>query len=206
MRSAKELIGKPIFSITNGRRLGSVKDLYIDSNFKKVTGIYTGSEGIFNRKALLIPGEQVTVYGVDAVLVADTNVTKDDREYLPSQSWLRRESVQGRMMYTSGGTKVASVGDLLLNNNSDIVALSLARVFVEGPISENRIVPRAAVIDPGGFDGTMIIDLSQVEQSNMDLLGSVESLDIESSFDSGDSTSELEEDTYGEGLEEDRSG
>ena len=120
MRSAKELIGKPIYSLTNGRLIGSVKDLYVDSDLQKVTGLYVGSEGIFNRRARLIPQDQVAVYGIDAVLVVDSNVIKDDKEYAPSQEWLRREDLQGRVMHTAGGTKVASVGDLLLDDDSKV--------------------------------------------------------------------------------------
>lgn len=186
MRSAKELIGKPIYSLTNGRLIGSVKDLYVDSDLQKVTGLYVGSEGIFNRRARLIPRDQVAVYGIDAVLVVDSNVIKDDKEYAPSQEWLRREDLQGRVMHTAGGTKVASVGDLLLDDDSKVVAFSLSRVHVEGPISNNRIVSRAAILDPGGFEGNMIVDLAEVEQSSIESIGTFEPVDFEPTMQPAD--------------------
>jgi uncharacterized protein YrrD len=179
MRSAKELMGKPIYSVTNGRQVGSVKDLFVDSDLHKITGIYTGSEGLFNRRAKLIPFDKVTVLGIDAVLVVDSNVIKEDREYAPSQEWLRRDNVQGRVMHTAGGTKVGSVGDLLLDDDSKVVAFTLSRVYVEGPITKNRIVSRTAVLDAGGLDGNMIIDLTEVEQSNIGAVGTPEPVDFE---------------------------
>ena len=163
MRPAKELIGKPIYSITEGRLLGTVKDLYVDSEIRRVTGVYVGSEGLFSRKARLIPSDQVTILGIDAVLTIQSDVITDDTVYVPSQDWLRRDGVQGRVMNTAGGTKVGSVGDLLIDHKNMVVAFSLSRVNVEGPIAKNRVVSRKAVTDAGGYDGTVIVDLSEAE-------------------------------------------
>ena len=51
MRLGKELIGKPIYSLTDGRHLGNVKDLYLDLDVVTLNGIFLGHEGLFNRKA-----------------------------------------------------------------------------------------------------------------------------------------------------------
>lgn len=193
MRSAKELIGKPIYSLTNGRLIGSVKDLYVDPDLQKITGLYVGSEGIFNRRARLIARDQVAVFGIDSVLVVDSNVIVDDKEYPPSQEWLRREDLQGRVMYTAGGTKVASVGDLLLDDDSKVVAFSLSRVHVEGPISNNRIVSRAAILDPGGFEGNMIVDLAEVEQSSIGAIETSEPVDFEPTMQPADESDAVEQ-------------
>ncbi len=195
MRSAKELIGKPIYSITNGRLVGTVKDLYVDSDLHKVTGVFTGTEGLFNRRAQLIPFDRVSVLGIDAVLVVESNVIKEDREYAPSQEWLRRASLQGRVMHTAGGTKVGSVGDILLDDDSKVVAFTLSRVFVEGPITKNRIVSRGAVLDTGGIDGTMIIDLAEVEQSNIGAAGTTEPVDFEPTMQPAEEDEVSDQDT-----------
>jgi len=65
MRQAKELIGKPIYSLTDGRQVGTVKDVYLDLALSAINGIHLGHEGIFNRKALAIAREHV---GQDAAL------------------------------------------------------------------------------------------------------------------------------------------
>jgi uncharacterized protein YrrD len=164
MRSGKDLIGKPIYSQSDGRHLGTVKDLYVDSGINTITGIFVGSEGLISRRARLIPSDKVAVLGVDAVLTVGSDVIRDGSEFGPSQNWIRRDSIQGRIMQTAGGTKVGSVGDLLFDDDSKVVAFALARVNVEGPIARNRVVMRTAVRDAGGFDGTMIVDLTEAEQ------------------------------------------
>lgn len=168
MRSSKELIGKPIFSLTDGRHQGVVKDLYVDSELLSIVGIFLGSEGLFSRKARLIPAENVSVFGYDAVLTIGTDLIKDDENYVPAQTWLRRDNVLGRMMHTSGGTKVGTVGDLLLDDNSGVIGFSLDRILVEGPIARNRMIARSAVLDAGGFEGSIIVDLARAEQPPTD--------------------------------------
>lgn len=179
MRSAKELVGKPIYSLTNGRFIGTVRDLYVDGVLHSIAGIYLGSEGLINRRARLIPRDKVATFGEDVILVIDSNVVSDDRDYDYSQDWLRRDSLAGRIMYTSGGTKVASLGDLMIDDEAQIAALSLARVYVEGPIADNRLVTREAVLDTGGPDGSMTIDLSLVEMTSLGLFDSPDVADEE---------------------------
>ncbi|MBI1880049.1 MAG: PRC-barrel domain-containing protein, partial [Chloroflexi bacterium] len=40
MRLGKDLVDKPIYSITEGRLVGKVKDLYLDSNLERIAGFY----------------------------------------------------------------------------------------------------------------------------------------------------------------------
>lgn len=42
MRSGIEQIGKPVFGITDGKKIGEVKDLYLGQNLKKVIYIRIG--------------------------------------------------------------------------------------------------------------------------------------------------------------------
>ena len=54
MRLGKDLTGKPIISVTDGRLVGYAKDLYVNKDLYWVTGIYTGSEGLIGRKDKLV--------------------------------------------------------------------------------------------------------------------------------------------------------
>jgi sporulation protein YlmC with PRC-barrel domain len=44
MRLGKSLIGNPVFGITDGRKLGQVKDLYLDDDLTSVVGLFLGRE------------------------------------------------------------------------------------------------------------------------------------------------------------------
>lgn len=173
MRLGKELVGKPIYSMTDGQQLGSVKDIFINQDLESVIGIYLGQEGIFSRKTLVILSKNVAVLGLDAVLVTDSDVVTDSNENPEVEGWLKRADLQGRGINTPGGTKVGTVGDILLDEEANIVGFSLARVHVEGPVAEHRIVHKEAVIDTGHKDGNMTIDLSRAEQMPGDVTDSI---------------------------------
>ena len=168
MRLGKELIGKPVYSMTDGRLLGNVKDLYIDKDLELLNGVYLGSEGLINRKPLLIARRNIQVFGIDAILAKSSDVVTDDDEAVEVEHWLRREDLQKREIDTPGGTKVGTIGDILLDEEAKIVGFSLGRVFVEGPVAKNRMIMKAAVLDTGRDDGVMTIDLSKAEQTSPD--------------------------------------
>lgn len=168
MRLGKDIVGKPIISITEGRQLGTVKDLYLDQGLESITGIYVGSEGLFSRKSLLIQREQVVLFGVDVILVKGSDVVTDSNEAAEAiATWVRREKVMDREVDTPGGTKVAKIGDILLDEEARVVGFSLGRVFVAGPVAEQKVFGREAMLDTGSEDGAMTIDLSIAEKQKL---------------------------------------
>jgi len=168
MRKGKELIGKPIYGQQDGRQIGAVKDLFVDLELKLLKGIYLGREGLINRKVQFIAREDVTVFGIDAVLTADSDVASDNSLVPEMDTWLRRDTLIGREVETAGGTKVGTVGDLLFDEQAAVAGVTLARVHVAGPIAEHRQLFSTAITDPGGREGVMIVDLARAEQAAPD--------------------------------------
>lgn len=164
MRKGRELIGKPIYGITDGREQGSVKDLYLDLELKLLKGIYLGREGLLSRKVRVIARENVAVFGIDAILTSAGDAISDNSQLPEVDVWLRRDDLQGREVETAGGTKVGTVGDVLFDEQAMVAGVSLARVHVAGPIAENKVLLRSAITDTGGREGAMIVDLSLAEQ------------------------------------------
>jgi uncharacterized protein YrrD len=171
MRLGKDLIGKPVYSMTDGRLLGTVKDLYLDPDLELLTGIYMGSEGLIKRKSLLIPRRSIMVFGIDAMLSKSSDVVTDDEQAEEAEHWLRREDLQKREIDTPGGTKVGTIGDILLDGEARIIGFSLGKVFVEGPVADSRRILKGAIVDTGRDDGTMTVDLSKAEQPEADKEG-----------------------------------
>lgn len=167
MRLGKDLLDKPIYSITDGRLVGKVKDLYLDSNLERVVGLYLGSEGIFNRKELMVNREQVTLFGLDVVLVANSDIVLDITQVPDLESWVRRQNLSGRDVNTTGGTRVGIISDVLINDEGAVLGFKLGRTFVEGPIARKQAVAREVVADTGGADGVITIDLAQAEQHDL---------------------------------------
>jgi hypothetical protein len=72
-----------------------------------------------------------------------------------------------REVDTPGGTKVAKIGDILLDEEARVVGFSLGRVFVAGPVAEQKVFGREAMLDTGSEDGAMTIDLSIAEKQKL---------------------------------------
>ncbi len=169
MRSGKDLIGKPIISITDGRLLGTVKDLYLNDQLYWLTGVHIGTEGLLKKKNYLIPRDSVIVFGIDAVLVKNADVVTEGKDLVESETWPRLSKLKGRDVDTPGGTKVGTIGDIIIGEEGHITGFALAKVFVEGPIADQGQVPRDALIDTGNEDGVMTIDLPKVERLQQEL-------------------------------------
>ena len=166
MQWAKFYVGKPVISITEGRRVGIVKDLYVDSGLTSVVGIYLGSEGLFSRKEHCVERSNVAVFGVDAILVTQDDVVVDGAPACEADTWLRRDRLPGRPITTAGGTQVGTVDDIIVDDEMRVVGIKLDRIFVEGPVTENRAIVREAALDVGD-EGAMIIDLNVAERQRL---------------------------------------
>ena len=163
MQSGEELKGKMVISVDEGRRLGTVRDLYLDSDLRSVVGVYLGPEKMLSRKTLCIDAESVTIFGIDAVLVTQSDVIKDATPACESAVWLRRDELQGRQIATAGGTKVGTVDDVILDEQMNICGFALGRIFVEGPVAEHRAIGREAVTRIDHEKELLVIDLSAAE-------------------------------------------
>lgn len=164
MRLSKDLIDKPVVAMSDGRIIGTVKDIYLTPDLDALAGIHLGKEGFLRRKSLLIPAAAVAVFGIDVVLVQHSDVLSDDHQLKDAASWVRLDKLQGREVDTPGGTKVGVIGDVALDEAGRVSGFALSRVYVSGPIAEQRVVYRTAVIDNGNADGVMTIDIARAEK------------------------------------------
>jgi uncharacterized protein YrrD len=169
MRSSKELLGKTIISMSDGRNLGIVKDVYLDQDLRRLAGIYLGGEGLFSRKSRLIAGENVVVYGFDAILVKHGDAILDSETFSAAGDWIRLDKLRGREIDTPGGTRVGILGDVYLDEEGRVVSFGLSRSFVEGPIASRGIISRDVIIDTGFENGAMTIDLARAEMESAPL-------------------------------------
>jgi uncharacterized protein YrrD len=167
MRLGQSLIGNPVISVSDGRELGKVKDVYLDENLRFVVGIYLGSEGLLKRKPNYVRYVDVTLFGIDAILVKHADVVLRGNEVPGLAQWLRLDELKGRDVDTPGGTKIGRIGDVILNEQARVAGFSLTHLSVEGPVAENKAMARKALVDAGHEDGIMTVDLAQAEQENL---------------------------------------
>lgn len=169
MRLGRSLIGNPVFGSSDGRKLGEVKDLYLDDDLTSVVGIYLGREGLLRPTPLFVERGAIALFGMDAVLAASTFTIQEGTEAPEPPNWLRLEQLRGREVRTPGGTKIGKIGDVALDEEARIAGFILGSVSVKGPVAEADAVGRRAIVNPENEEGAMTIDLAEAERAPLQI-------------------------------------
>ena len=165
MRLGKSLIGNSVFGKEDGRKLGDVKDLYIDSDLTSVVGVYLGSEGILRPSPRFVERSAIALFGIDAVLAKSPFTVYEKGEGPEPPGWIRLDRLQGREVCTPGGTKIGKLGDVVLDEDANVTGFSLVNLSVRGPVAESDAVGRSALVDVEDEEGAMTLDLAEAEQA-----------------------------------------
>jgi sporulation protein YlmC with PRC-barrel domain len=169
MRLGKSLIGNPVYGIRDGRKLGEVRDLYLDDTLTAVVGIYLGREGLLRPTRLFVESGDIALYGIDAVLAESTFTVREEDEAPEPPGWLRLDEFRGREVRTPGGTRIGRVGDVALDEEARVTGFSLTNLSVKGPVAEADAVARRALVDVEDEDGVMTMDLAEAEQALLEI-------------------------------------
>jgi sporulation protein YlmC with PRC-barrel domain len=77
------------------------------------------------------------------------------------------DNIRGREIQTDGGTRLGVVEDVILDLDLQVLGLQLGKVYVQGPLAQKKAIVRDAVLDPGGKDQAMIVDLVTAESGTI---------------------------------------
>ena len=163
MITSKELSNKPIISITDGKKLGEVKDLYLDQDMRQVAAIFLGKEGLISRKTLAIARSAVQVYGIDVWLVSGSDTVVSPESIPDSGTFTLLGELRGREIQTEGGTKIAVIDYAILDKEARVLGFGLGKVYAQGPLAERKAVARDAIINLGNTKEPMTINLAHAE-------------------------------------------
>ena len=163
MITSRDQSGKPIFSITDGKRLGEVKDLYLDQEMRQVAAVFLGREGLINRKTHMIARSAVQVYGMDAWLVSGSDTVVGPDDIPESGSFVLVGDLRGKELQTEGGTKIGVIDHVILDNEARVLGFGLGKVYSQGPLAQRKAIARDAVIHLGAAREPMTINLAQAE-------------------------------------------
>lgn len=163
MITSKEHSNKPIFSITDGKKLGEVKDLYLDQDMRQIAAVFLGKEGLINRKTLVIARSAVQVYGMDAWLVSGSDTVIGPEGLPESGTFTLIGDLRGREIQTEGGTKIGVIDHVILDNEARVLGFGLGKVYSQGPLAERKAIARESVINLGNAQEPMTINLAQAE-------------------------------------------
>jgi sporulation protein YlmC with PRC-barrel domain len=167
MFTSRDLSHKPLISITDGKRLGEIKDLYLDREMRQVAAVFLGREGLINRRTLMIARSAVQVYGVDVWLVSGSDTVLGPEGVPESGTFLLAGDLRGREIQTDGGTKIAVIDHVILDDEARVLGFGLGKVYSQGPLAERKTLARDAIIDLGDAKKPMTIDLAQAESRTL---------------------------------------
>ncbi|MGE0882229.1 MAG: PRC-barrel domain-containing protein [Blastocatellales bacterium] len=161
--------GKLLISLTDGKKLGEIKDVYLDQQASRLVAVYLGKSGLINRKAQVIDMPLIKLMGVDAWLVTDSETVVVLNEIENSETFLLADSLRGREIQTDGGTKIGTVGDIYVDDNCNVKGFVFDKLLVEGPLSETRAISREAISSLGDEKSPMIAALDQAEKLKVEI-------------------------------------
>ena len=173
MHIGSDFIGKPIFTVDKGKKIGIVKDIYFDWALESLKGVFLGLEGLLRQKTRFIDAGDIVELGHDALLVDRADVKQVGDGNGAYRDWLRRQRVIGRPITTSGGTLIGSVGDVYLSSSGAVRAVALAKVQFKSPVASAGYVMRDVVLDVGDDDVPMKVNLAKAERHFHDLFQAV---------------------------------
>lgn len=163
MTTSKDHSNKPLISITDGKKLGEVKGLFLDNEMRQVTAVFLGKEGIISRKVLAIARSAVQVYGIDAWLVSGSDKVVTLEKIPESTAFVLISDLRGREVQTEGGTKLGTVEDAVLDSEMRVLGFTLGKVYAQGPLADRKTIAREAITDLGNKDKPMTAILAQAE-------------------------------------------
>jgi uncharacterized protein YrrD len=167
MFTSKEISNKPLISVTDGRKLGEIKDLYLDPDMRQVSAVFLGKEGLINRKTLMIARSAVQVFGIDVWLVSGPDTIVGPEAISESGTFNLVGEVRGRELQTEGGTKIGVIDHVIFDNEGRVLGFGLGKVYSQGPLAERKMIARDAVLNLGTSKEPMTINLAQAESLSL---------------------------------------
>ena len=145
MRKAADLIKKQLVQLDTGNIVGSIADLLIDPEAGRLAAV-VATTGRW-RETTVIPWEQIVVSTGDVVLIA-AGVEPQPASAVPRlQALLERKiHLSGTPVLTEKGSRVGTVGELLIDSDGAIQAYTINRGFLG---SERLFVAVAGVVSIG---------------------------------------------------------
>ncbi len=149
MITGKDLRNKWIVCVADGRKVGEIKDVYLDAQATEVVAVLTGKEGVLKPKAVGLERSGVQVFGADVWLIPASTKLVHLEDLPGADGFVLMGDLQGREVQTDGGTRLGVIGDVLLDREAQVVGFTLSRVYVQGPLQNKKSLARSAVVSLG---------------------------------------------------------
>ena len=118
MRKGKHVIGKPVLSFEDGRRVDSVKNLLISEDNESIVALLVDEGGLLS-SSRVVPLENVKSFGRDAVVI-ETSASVVTASSDPETKAIiqRKEALLGKRVMTDDGQSLGAISDLYFDDKS----------------------------------------------------------------------------------------
>ncbi|MDD3925835.1 MAG: PRC-barrel domain-containing protein [bacterium] len=180
MMRGKEITGLPVYDASEGKKLGSIKDIVLDIDSRKVMGFTVDTGGLFGPGHKVLPMEEIKSIGPDAVMVSDkTHAVLHDENREPGIKKILEEghSVYGKKILTRSGKELGAVSDIMVDTDSGVVSGYEISGGVARDIGRGRPVVPMMDDFTAGEDAIVVPDETEkrMEESVGGLAGAYES-------------------------------
>lgn len=165
MPTGKQAQNKPLIRLTDGKKIGEVKDLYLDEKLTKIAAVFLGTEGLINRKSLAVAREAIQLMGVDVWLVKTADAATAPENIPDSATFVLLSDLRGREIVSEGGTHIGSVEDVIFDSDGDVLGFALGKIQVKGTLAERKAIARSAISTIGGKTAAMTVNMTQAEST-----------------------------------------
>jgi uncharacterized protein YrrD len=131
--------GRAVVSIQHGKKIGNVSDIVIDADKLEIAGLVLSKGTLFDRETMIIPAEQVQVWGQDVILVRQDDVSEGQIKIPEGKRWLyAEENLRGRYVVSVDGKRIGQINDISISPDGKLLAYELSQVFIDGPLAESK--------------------------------------------------------------------
>jgi uncharacterized protein YrrD len=165
MRKGKQIIGKDVLSLSDGRRLYAVKDVLLGSD-PEVVALLVDEGGLLS-SSLVVPFEEIHSFGRDAVVVREVaSVGPADKHPRVRAIVDRKEKLIGKKVYTENGDDQGTISDVYFDERSGgILGFEVSGGVVANVARGNSYLPLEDVIRTG-------IDVAYIRPQGVDRMES----------------------------------
>jgi uncharacterized protein YrrD len=134
--ASQKLIGNPVIGIASGEIIAKVEDLEIDPSTLRAAAAISSKGSLLNREIEAIPADQVEVWGEDAILAKQPDVVVKEEELDGRDGWLSvSDDIRGYDVVTEDGTRIGTLGDVVLDGEGQVMGYEMADVAIEGRVA-----------------------------------------------------------------------
>jgi uncharacterized protein YrrD len=118
MRKGKSVIGQPVYTVSDGRRIDSVKDLVLEEGEDGVVALLVSEGGLLNTSTV-IPLASVVRFGPAAVMIDDgSSVVPATSDPRVNEILGRQGTLLGSKVISEGGAELGTIADLYFDESS----------------------------------------------------------------------------------------